>query len=209
MKKIFDDDEFQAELTSLFLSEGMSALSVGEIAARMRCSRRRLYELAGTKEELFCRMIQRYFDSVLKEGNQVIDQAQGNSAEVLTEYFRVGAKAGSTLSTPFLLDLERLPEAKRIFDEYQNARAVVAEQLLEQGIREGFFVPCHVQLIVETLRAAAQRLRQPEFLTKAGMTMDQAFDEFYRVMLGGLLEKRPGEPEKGKAPRARKAKTPQ
>jgi AcrR family transcriptional regulator len=208
MKKILDDDAFYAELTSLFLSEGMSALTVGDIAARMRCSRRRLYEHAQTKEELFCQVVQRHFDTALKAGNAVLERADRDIAETLAEYLRVGARAGAGLSTAFLTDLEKLPEAKKIFDDYQNARAASAQDLIEHGIRQGFFVPCHALLVTEVMRAAALRLRQPEFQARAKLTMDQAFDEFYRVLLGGLLEKRVTGTQAGdKARRGRPART--
>ena len=82
MKKFLDDEAFHAELTNLFLSEGMRALTVGSIAARLRCSRRRLYELAQTKEELFCQVTQRHFDTALAAGDAVLEHAQGDLARV-------------------------------------------------------------------------------------------------------------------------------
>ena len=54
MRKTLTDDEFFDALTNLLLAEGIKSLTVGEIASRMRCSRRRLYDIAQTKEEIFC-----------------------------------------------------------------------------------------------------------------------------------------------------------
>lgn len=209
MKKFLDDEAFHAELTNLFLSEGMRALTVGSIAARLRCSRRRLYELAQTKEELFCQVTQRHFDTALAAGDAVLEHAQGDLAEILTQYLWVGAKAGAQLSTPFLEDLEAFPEAKKIFDNYQNLRVAHAQGLIEQGIRQGIFVPCHTLLVIEALRSAGQRLRHPDFLTQAGLTMDQAFEEFYRIFLGGLLAQRPAGAAKEQQTRRQPAKASQ
>ncbi|HBO81229.1 MAG TPA: TetR family transcriptional regulator, partial [Cupriavidus sp.] len=47
------DEAFLEELTHLLITTGVSTLTIGEMAQRMRCSRRRLYEIATTKEELF------------------------------------------------------------------------------------------------------------------------------------------------------------
>ncbi len=47
------DEAFLEELTHLLITTGVSSLTIGEMAQRMRCSRRRLYEIAETKEELF------------------------------------------------------------------------------------------------------------------------------------------------------------
>jgi AcrR family transcriptional regulator len=47
------DEAFLEELTHLLITTGVSSLTIGEMAQRIRCSRRRLYEIAETKEELF------------------------------------------------------------------------------------------------------------------------------------------------------------
>ena len=39
-------------LVALLLAEGFSALTLDELAARLRCSKRTLYALAGSKEQL-------------------------------------------------------------------------------------------------------------------------------------------------------------
>lgn len=68
MKKTLTDDEFLDTLMELVLAEGIRNLTIGEIAARLRCSRRRLYEIAQTKEEIFCAMVDRFFRGVLDKG---------------------------------------------------------------------------------------------------------------------------------------------
>ena len=47
------------EIEAIYLAEGFRGSTVGELAARLRCSRRALYELAPSKEELFLRVLGR------------------------------------------------------------------------------------------------------------------------------------------------------
>src|SRR5215510_14053861 len=61
-------DTFMQQLVALVIAEGISRLTVGEIAARLQCSRRRLYELATTKEELLHVAASEMFDDVLRRG---------------------------------------------------------------------------------------------------------------------------------------------
>ncbi len=72
MKKKLTDDEFFDALTNLLLAEGIKGMTVGEIAARMHCSRRRLYDIAQTKEEIFCAAVKHFFDGILAQGEALI-----------------------------------------------------------------------------------------------------------------------------------------
>ena len=49
------------------------------------------------------------------------------------------------------------------------------------------FAPCHGLVVSELILGAALRLRRPAFLAQANLTIEEAFQEFYRVLLGGLL----------------------
>ena len=61
MAKGSTEEQFLNGLTDLFLAEGVRNLTVGDIVERMHCSRRRLYGVAWTKEEIFCAMVDRFF----------------------------------------------------------------------------------------------------------------------------------------------------
>ena len=52
-------EEILDELEAIFLAEGFRGLTVGTLAARLRCSRSTLYALAATKEELYLRVSDR------------------------------------------------------------------------------------------------------------------------------------------------------
>lgn len=186
MKKTTKDDEFLDALTELLLTEGIRGLTVGEIAARMHCSRRRLYDIAKTKEEIFCVMAERFFGQILDQGEALASREEDLTA-ALAAYLDVGVRAGSRISVPFLKDLEDSPAARSAFDRYQQARTVRLSQLVDQGVRQGVFVPCHGLVVSELILGAALRLRRPAFLAQADLTIEDAFQEFYRLLLGGLL----------------------
>jgi len=64
--------------------------------------------------------------------------------------------------------------------------------LIDEGVRQGVFAPCHGLVVAEAILGAAMRVRRPEFLSEAGLTIDQAFREIERVLLGGLLKREAG-----------------
>lgn len=186
MKKKLTDDEFFDALTNLLLAEGIKGMTVGEIAARMHCSRRRLYDIAQTKEEIFCAAVKHFFDGILAQGEALIECEQDLTA-ALAAYLGVGVRAASRIGVQFLKDVEDSAIARSIFDRYQQARTVRLSQLIDEGVHQGVFAPCHGLVVSELILGAALRLRRPTFLAQADLTIEEAFQEFYRVLLGGLL----------------------
>ncbi|WP_374640867.1 TetR/AcrR family transcriptional regulator [Hydrogenophaga sp.] len=185
MAKGSTEEQFLNGLTDLFLAEGVRNLTVGDIAERMHCSRRRLYGVARTKEEIFCAMVDRFFLGWLNEGELLI-QGQRDLTAALAAYLNIGVRAGSRISASFLKDVEDIEAARASFDAYQQARAMGLSQLIDQGVREGVFMACHGLVVAESILGAALRLRRPAFLASADLTIEEAFEEFYRVLLGGL-----------------------
>lgn len=194
MRQATTDIEFLEALTDLLRREGIRHLTVGELAARLRCSRRRLYGIAETKEGIFCAVVDHHFRTLLDEGEALIREHQDVTAAVAA-YLDVGVRASARLGVQFVRDMEDCEQARASFDAYQQARALRMSELIDRGVHEGVFVPCHGLLVSESMLGAALRLRTTAFLERAGLNMEEAFKEFYRVLLGGLLVKAPGPPE--------------
>lgn len=186
MSRTTSDQEFLAGLTDLFLAEGVINLTVGEIAERMRCSRRRLYAIAQTKEEIFCAVVHRFFSARLEEGVALV-RGQPDPTIALAAYLDIGVRAAGRMSSSFLLDIEAIESARAVFDAYQQARTTEMARLIDRGVSDEVFASCHGQVVAEIIFGAALRLRRPTFLSAAGLTIEQAFQEFYRVLLEGLL----------------------
>lgn len=186
MRQTLTNDEFLEELTNLFLSEGIKGLTVGEIAARLHCSRRRLYGIAQTKEEIFGVIMDRYFRGLLDEGEALL-RDQRDLTVGLAAYLDVGVRSASRTSLQLVKDVEDCDATRASFDAYQQARADRLSQLIDEGVRKGVFVACHGAVVSELMLGAAMRLRRPAFLARANLTIEEAFEEFYRVILGGLL----------------------
>lgn len=193
-------EQFATQLYELIKAEGISALSVAQMAARLRCSRSRLYELAPSKEALLHLAAQAHFEQMLREGFEAASR-ESDPARAIAAYLRVGVTSTVALSPEFLRDLESSAEGREIFDHYQLARAEGVRRILEDGIQRGHFT-AHNQLVAtEVLLGAALRLRRPAFLAEAGLTISQAFEEAYALILGGLLA--PSRRSKAAAPRKR------
>ena len=74
------------ELEALFLRDGFSGFSVRELAASVGCSRRTLYEVAPSKDELVLIVLDRFLHRVGRAALDSIDTTQ-SYADQITAYF--------------------------------------------------------------------------------------------------------------------------
>ncbi len=186
MRTTRTEEEFTAELASLLKREGITSMSVGDIATRLRCSKRRLYEIAPTKEGLLLVVARQQFRDSLTNGYAAVD-AQSDPARRLVAYLDAGLRSAEHLSAAFLSDLQQSEVGRAMFDEYQVARSTGARKLLEAGVRCGEFRPLNTEVVSEVLLGAALRLRRAEFLRRADLTIPDAFAQAYELVLKGLL----------------------
>ena len=75
------------QLERLFLEEGFGGISVRELAASVGCSRRTLYELAPSKDELVLVVLDRFLHRVGRTALDAIDREQPY-ADRIRSYFR-------------------------------------------------------------------------------------------------------------------------
>lgn len=187
MAKRRTDEVFIKELTALLIVEGVSSLTVADIAQRLQCSRRRIYEIADTKEELFVNVCRQVLAANLEKGFAAA-RSETNGAKAIAMYLRATLNA-SGLSKAALTDLDATESGRAVFDDYQLARVRGLEAMIDDGVRQGLLVPHNPRVVSEAILGAAHRLRNQRFLEETGLTIGAAFTEFYEIVLNGLLVK--------------------
>jgi AcrR family transcriptional regulator len=183
------ETDFNVELRQLILQEGVSGLTVGEIAARLRCSRRRIYEFAPSKEDLFLKVADEMFRSVRQSGWAAAKRHETASAK-FAAYLRAGIPMVRETTDAFYADMDALPAGRRLFDSHQRERIAGLEHLIAEGIRNGEFARFHARVVAEIILSGARRIREPNFSAQTGATFEEAFSELSRLVRDGL-RKRP------------------
>ncbi|MBV4398241.1 TetR/AcrR family transcriptional regulator [Advenella alkanexedens] len=178
---------FMQQLTALLITEGISKLTIADIAARLKCSKRRIYQIAPGKEELFLHICREVFNSKLEQGFAKANK-ESEPVRIIKAYLTATLNT-SGISKACLIDLEATEQGRKLFDDYQLARVRGLEGIIEEGIKQQVFAPQHPRLVSEAILGAAHRLRNPVFLEETGMRIGDAFEQFYRLVLEGLLKR--------------------
>ena len=180
------DKEFLDELEGLFCADGFLDLTIGRIAELMSCSRRRLYQVADTKEQLILMIVGRLFQKLRVAGWVAADREK-EFPEKMRAYLFVGQEMARLGSNRFLSDLLAFPPTREVFDLHQKERVDGLKSIIEEGVRAGVFTDINTQLVAEMMFAAVRRLREPSLLVAADCSFEEALRDFSRLMQLGLI----------------------
>jgi AcrR family transcriptional regulator len=162
------------QLESLFLREGFSGFSVRELAAHVGCSRRTLYEVAPSKDELVLIVLDRFLHRVGRDALDAIDTSR-SYAEQITAYFLGGVEL-QRLTHVFAEDLADDAAARRLFDRHYGYVMAVTEQLVADGVGAGEFRPVEPAVVAGVLAGTGMFFHQPDVQSDSGLDLPHAID---------------------------------
>lgn len=177
--------ELRATLQDIILADGFSRLSVSEMAQRLGCSKRTIYELAPTKNELVLDAIASFFATLRDDADRASAQCS-EPADKIFEYLQVGVRAAQRLGPVIIADIDKWEPARRLWQEHTRLRVEGLRYLIEAGIAAGVFRELSPALVAEMVFAGISRLREPDFYRANDLSLSEAFDEFYRMLLFAL-----------------------
>jgi AcrR family transcriptional regulator len=173
------------ELEHVFLRDGFLHYRTEELARRLHCSKRALYQLAPSRERLFEVVIERWLAKLRRAGVEAASRAV-DPLEAVTGYLGAAVVATRDAGSQFVRDLSRSPATYRRLMSHQRERIAGLERLIERGTRTGDFRGVHPKLVAEVMLNAVAQLVDPELLARVGLTMSQAFAELYDIVEHGL-----------------------
>lgn len=147
-------------LEGFVLAEGFSGVSVRELAASVGCSRRTLYEIAPSKDELVLVVLDRFLHRVGRTALEAIDESS-NFGDRIRAYFLGGVEL-QRLSQAFADDLADEPAARRLFDRHFRYVMAVTEDLVVAGIEAGEFRTVSPAVVAGVLAGSGLYFNQVE-----------------------------------------------
>lgn len=179
-------EELLDALEALVRTEGLGGLTVGALAARLRCSRSTLYALAPSKEELFLVIESRLLDRIQSVALARAEQHTDPTAR-LHGYLTGSLEVIRDVGTPYLAEIRAYAPARQLLDAFRRTMIGHLRGIIEEGIAAGVFQPVNTQLAAELLDAAASRIQDPRVLAEAGLSAGQAIADVIQVITRGLL----------------------
>lgn len=165
--------------------EGFRHLTIGDLAGRLHCSRRTLYSLAPSKEDLVLLALGRLLDRTGASARRRAEEGADPGVRI-EAYLEAAIEPLRAASPAFGADVQAYAPTKRLYDRHQELAIGALERLVDEGARSGAFRRANPALIAQILDAALTRLRDPAVHEKAGVTRPEAFAELATLLRHGL-----------------------
>lgn len=147
-----------------FVSKGLAATRMDDVARQAGVSKGTLYLYYPSKDELFKAVVRNSVVTVLTEGSDIVDRFEGPTSELLellmhTWWSRIGNSKASGIFKLVVADVGNMPElAKFYLDEVITPTHQLLGRAVERGVSRGEFRPVDVTAVVQSLMASAQFL---------------------------------------------------
>ncbi len=173
------------ELVGLLLAEGFAHLTLDDLAARLRCSKRTLYALAGSKEQLVRAAVVHFFRGATERVEAAV-AAPADAAARVGAYLRAVATELAPASARFFDDVAAFPPAAEVYERNTRAAARRVQELVAAGVAAGAFRDVHTGFVADVVTAVMVRIQQRQVAASTGLDDAAAYAHLAELLLRGL-----------------------
>jgi AcrR family transcriptional regulator len=174
------------ELVELLLAEGFATFTLDDLAARLRCSKRTLYSLAGSKEQLVRAAVVHFFRRATVAVEEAVAGEPDPAARIAT-YLHAVAAALRPASATFIDDVAGFAPAAEVYERNTRAAAARIGAFVDEGVTAGAFREVHAGFVAEVVAATMVRIQQRQVAGATGLSDAEAYRELAALVTHGLL----------------------
>lgn len=177
--------DLRAGLVELVLAQGFSHLTVDDVAAQLGCSKRTLYALAPSKEQLATMAVRDFFRQATIQVEAALTRTR-QPARRVTRYLEAVAETLAPASRAFRDDVAAFAPAREIYESNTSAAAARVRQLIEDGTGTGAFRSVPAPFVAEVVTATMRRIASGDVQRSTGLTDAQAYAELARLVVAAV-----------------------
>ena len=171
-------------IVPILMKNGLKATTMDSLASNMQMSKRTLYEIFGSKDEMF-REAHKYFHNKMAEKLKHIFENSGNIMEAIINCFLYNRDLMSIVNAEFIRDMEQFATQDNLISESKRRHHYQAlYEVLQMGVEQGYFredinlkVQCRMFLL------QMESLKRTEELFPEDITLLEVYDS---IMVGFL-----------------------
>ena len=168
----------------LFTERGINAVRMDDVAQAMSISKRTIYELYATKEELLCEVVVKHFKQRVDNMELALAHCT-NVMEILLEVYRMKVRDFKNTNPLFFAEMVRYPQVKKFLDEQNNVMRDNSYEFIQRGVDEGYFrADLNYQMAVLQFDAMGEYVMQKELYRQ--YSIEDIFRNLVFVSLRGL-----------------------
>lgn len=176
--------EVLEQLDRLFMENGFASFTITDLVREAGCSRRTLYEIAPSKEQLVLVVLDRRLHRMGRAALDSIDPG-APLADQIRQYIAGGV--GYQLFAPMVDDLADEAPARRLVDRHYRFVMTVVQQLVGIGIERGeFTAKVDPAVVASVVTGSSLYFMQSAVAEDTGLGLTQLVTGMLDLVLGGL-----------------------
>ncbi|TQS45950.1 TetR/AcrR family transcriptional regulator [Cryptosporangium phraense] len=172
-------------LVALLLAEGFASFTLDDLAARLHCSKRTLYSIAGSKEQLVRTAVVHFFRGATAAVEDAVAREPDPAARI-TVYLQAVAVALRPASAAILDDVASFPPAAEIYERNTRAAARRIREFIDEGVAAGAFRATHTGFVADVVASTMVRIQQRQVAAATGLSDAEAYAELAALVTNGL-----------------------
>jgi len=169
--------------------EGMARATMAEIAARLNCSLRTLYEIAPSKDELMLTVVDRRLHRIGREAMRALE-SEGSPLHRLRAYLKATNLAVQPATAAFSRVFANVPGAQRLVESHGAYVVAITQAMLDQAVAEGEIPALDTAAMAHVLGGLGSEFSRPEIEETIQGTPKETADAVAEVIFEGLLRPR-------------------
>lgn len=175
------------ELEDLFMTNGFASFTIAELAREIGCSRRTLYELAPSKDQLVLIVLDRRLHRMGRAAlGSIVPTAP--LLDQVRQYIQGGVEY--QMFAPLLDDLTEDAPARRLVDRHYRFVMTVVQRLVALGIERGEFTDVDPAVVGAVVTGSSLYMMQPDISADTGLEVAELVSGMLELVLGGLPSER-------------------
>lgn len=139
-------EQLLEELIELYLAEGFLSFGMGDLAARLRCSRSSLYLVAPSKEQIVVTAVRGYFRRAAERIEERVEAEQDRGLR-LQVYLAAVSDELAPASERFYADVAAYPPAQELYQANTRRAAQRVQDIVVAGVEAGALRPVNARFV--------------------------------------------------------------
>ena len=168
----------------LFMERGINAVRMDDVAQTMGISKRTIYELYQTKEDLLFDVVVLHFRIRMDKMQLAVSRCH-NVMEILLEVYHMKVADFKNTNPLFFSEMVRYPKLQRFLTEQNDLMRNHSHDFIQRGVEEGYFrADLNYQMAVLQFDAMGEYIMQKELYRQ--YSIEDIFRNLVFVSLRGL-----------------------
>jgi AcrR family transcriptional regulator len=173
------------ELIELFLAEGFLEFGIGDLAARLRCSRSTIYRVAETKEQVVLAAVRGFFRRATERIEAQV-AAEPDPGARLAVYLTAVAAELAPAGEQFYADLQASAPAAEIYESNTRLAAERVQDLVNAGVAAGSLRPVDARFVGTAVAQVMTAIQNGRIAAASGLADAAAYRALADLIVHGV-----------------------